>query len=192
MTLGKARTFLAAISLAFGALTIACAKNDNQRRAEYDACSTAYKVGQRITECLIMKYNWPPGEANTVGFAYDEFLQGKMRDPAHTWPVSRTPLPHREEMKAVLRDLIIGEEAYWSDSIRYTKNAADIPWVQSLDSSYRLRIITAGARGWSAEVSHTRSSLRCGVFMGPPPADRGVAAANEGQVVCDSLPVSTR
>ena len=78
-------------------------------------------------------------------------------------------------MKSDLRNLVTAEEAYFTDSMRYTTN---------LGTRYRTTTgvlgptITLTGDGWTAKVSHATTSKICAVFTGstslPPAAKEGV------------------
>jgi len=81
-------------------------------------------------------------------------------------------------MKSDLRNLVTAEEAYFTDSMRYTTN---------LGTRYRTTTgvlgptITLTGDGWTAKVSHAATSKVCAVFTGSTPL---APAAKEGAPRC--------
>jgi prepilin-type N-terminal cleavage/methylation domain-containing protein len=81
-------------------------------------------------------------------------------------------------MKSDLRNLVTAEEAFYSDSTKYTTN---------LGSQYRTSAgvlgptITLTGDGWTAKVSHTATTKICAVYTGSTPL---APAAKEGVPRC--------
>lgn len=81
-------------------------------------------------------------------------------------------------MKSDLRNLVTAEEAYFTDSMRYTTN---------LGTRYRTTTgvlgptITLTGDGWTAKVSHASTTKICAVFTGSTPL---APAMKEGAPRC--------
>lgn len=81
-------------------------------------------------------------------------------------------------MKSDLRNLVTAEEAYFTDSMRYTTN---------LGTRYRTTAgvlgptITLTGDGWTAKVSHASTTKICAVFTGSKPL---APAMKEGAPRC--------
>ena len=81
-------------------------------------------------------------------------------------------------MKSDLRNLVTAEEAYFTDSMRYTTN---------LGSRYRTTTgmlgptITLTGDGWTAKVTHASTTKVCAVYTGSTPL---APATKEGTPRC--------
>ena len=89
-------------------------------------------------------------------------------------------------MKSDLRNLVTAEEAYFSDSSKYTVDHYR-PEVQQLDRRFAPdRTLGTGtqAGGWTATVSHSQmpSGFTCGVGVNMP--NPVVTTAAEGEPAC--------
>jgi len=133
------------------------------RRAEqYTACETAYRNAQRITECLIMKFDWKPSDASLAGDSYGVWMTGRGRNPL-SW--IDPPKNLEAELKSILTDFSLGEEAYFAENVRYTADARSISWVADLDSTYDLRIVLGPyTQSWTGILE--RKGLRCVIHVG--------------------------
>lgn len=146
----------------------ACMPRTERRAEQYRSCETAYRLmAQRVTECLIMKYDWEPGYAGLVGATYDLYLSGRARNPLYL--IRGPEHPAAAELKSILQDLAMGQAARVDQGFGYTARITDIPWVADLDPAYDVRIERATYRGWAASIVSQRDSLRCAVFYGGPP-----------------------
>ena len=84
-------------------------------------------------------------------------------------------------MKSDLRNLVSAEEAFFSDSSRYTGNLAQLSFKQTTGTI--APTIVGGGGYWSATNSHTQlMNTSCGIAMGTP--NPLVASAGEGEPVC--------
>lgn len=160
-------------------VVVACTPSREKRAAQFDACETAYRDGQRITECLIMKYDWEPTTASIAGGSWGLWEIGKGRHPRSWIGPPREPAV---EMRSILRDFAMGQEAYFQEHGRYASDAQEIRWVSDLDSVYHLKVEYRVRNGWGATL--TRDSLQCATFVG----GRLLApATREFEPVCAAL-----
>jgi type IV pilus assembly protein PilA len=84
-------------------------------------------------------------------------------------------------MKADLRNLANAEEAFYSDSMRYTSNLASLSYASSTGVTPPVIVMVAG--GWSATVSHAMlPSSECGI--GVNKANPTITSAGEGEPAC--------
>jgi type IV pilus assembly protein PilA len=84
-------------------------------------------------------------------------------------------------MKSDLRNLVSAEEAFFSDSSRYTSNLSSLSFQKSTGTI--APTVVGGAGYWSATNSHTQLvNTSCGIAMGT--VNPIVASAGEGEPVC--------
>lgn len=84
-------------------------------------------------------------------------------------------------MKSDLRNLINAEEAFFSDSSRYTSSVTSLGFKQSTGT--RAPTIVAGAGFWSATNSHTMlANTSCGIAVGT--TNPVLGGAGEGEPAC--------
>jgi hypothetical protein len=160
----------------------ACAPSPNKRAEQYATCETAYRNAQRITECLIMKYDWKPLDASVAGGSYDTYLAGWGRNPLY---YIRGPLREpRAEMKAILFDFAMSEAARMDRAGEYWRYADSVPWAKNLNTSYHLTVVQGGVLGYSAVLTDSQHHLRCALFVNVHPE---APATEEGMPACDSL-----
>jgi hypothetical protein len=146
---------------------VAC-DSPSRRAEQYTTCETAYRNAQRITECLIMKYNWDASAAGSAGTSYELYVTGWGRNPLYYIRGPKEPIA--EEMKAILWDLSMSQAARIDRRLGYTSHVTDIPWVEHVDSAFSVRIVQARPwTGWSAVVESARYHLRCAIYDGVHP-----------------------
>ncbi len=84
-------------------------------------------------------------------------------------------------MKSDLRNLVTAEEAFFSDSSKYTATLSQLKYQSS--TGVNAPTITTGAGFWTATVSHTQlPGMTCGIGLNT--ANPTVAAAAEGEPSC--------
>jgi prepilin-type N-terminal cleavage/methylation domain-containing protein len=84
-------------------------------------------------------------------------------------------------MKSDLRNLVTAEEAFFSDSSKYTANLTAMSFQQS--TGVNAPTISVGSGYWTATVSHTQlSGVSCGI--GVNTTNPLVTTAAEGEPVC--------
>jgi type IV pilus assembly protein PilA len=84
-------------------------------------------------------------------------------------------------MKSDLRNLVTAEEAFFSDSSKYSTSLAAVNFKQS--TGVGVPAITTGAGFWSATVTHTQLTAKtCGI--GVNTTNPVVAAAGDGEPAC--------
>ena len=86
-------------------------------------------------------------------------------------------------MKSDLRNLVTAEEAYFSDSSKYTATVADLKYQNS--TGVNAPAIVTGSGLWSATVTHTQLQtplVTCGVAVNT--TNPVVTSAAEGEPVC--------
>jgi type IV pilus assembly protein PilA len=84
-------------------------------------------------------------------------------------------------MKSDLRNLASAEEAFFSDSARYTTNLAALQFSSSTGVTSPVVAIYAGA--WSATVTHTQlPGAQCGIGINT--TNPTVTSAGEGEPAC--------
>jgi len=161
------------------AMLMACTSSSTKRAEQYTACETAYRNAQRITECLIMKFDWKSSEASLAGDSYGIWMAGQGRNPL-SW--IDPPKSLEADLKSVLSDFSLGEEAYFADNVRYSADTRSVPWVARLDSTYHLRVVLGPYTGsWTGILE--REGLRCVIHVGPgtyAPATEELVPACEG------------
>jgi hypothetical protein len=74
---------------------------------------------------------------------------------------------YRAAMQAELRDLVLAEQAYRSDSGRYASDTKSLGSSWFASSGVVGPTITLTAGGFQAVVSHISSEATCTVFVGP-------------------------
>ena len=85
-------------------------------------------------------------------------------------------------MKSDLRNLVTAEEAFFSDSSKYTATLAELKFQSS--TGVTAPAITTGAGYWTATVSHTQIPTQsCGIGINTTNPLSGVVAA-EGEPAC--------
>jgi hypothetical protein len=90
---------------------------------------------------------------------------------------SRNPLPFaipgvRDAVKADLRNLVVAEEVFFSDSVRYTADLSSLEILGrlSLTSGAKIRIVWATQAGWAAVAEGGRlGSASCVIRIGAVP-----------------------
>ncbi len=83
-------------------------------------------------------------------------------------------------MKSDLRNLVTAEEAFFSDSSRYTATITDLKYQNSTGTI--APTITTGAGYWFATNSHTQlPTMQCGIGIN---TTNPVVPAAEGEPVC--------
>jgi type IV pilus assembly protein PilA len=84
-------------------------------------------------------------------------------------------------MKSDLRNLVSSQEAFFSDSSRYTANLTNLGFKQSTGTI--APTIVPGAGYWSATNSHTQlANTSCGIAVGT--TNPVISTAGEGEPVC--------
>jgi prepilin-type N-terminal cleavage/methylation domain-containing protein len=85
-------------------------------------------------------------------------------------------------MKSDLRNLVTAEEAFFSDSSKYTNTVADLKFQSSTGVSSP--DITTGSGYWAATVTHSQlpATQPCGISINT--TNPTIAAAAEGEPVC--------
>ena len=84
-------------------------------------------------------------------------------------------------MKSDLRNMVSAQEAFFSDSSRYTSSLGSLGFKQSTGT--KAPVIVAGAGYWSATNSHTQlANTSCGIGVGT--TNPVVTAAGEGEPAC--------
>ncbi len=85
-------------------------------------------------------------------------------------------------MKSDLRNMVTAEEAFFSDSSKYTSNLTAMNFKQS--TGVATPTIVPGAGYWSATVTHTQlAGHTCGIAVNT--ANPIVSTAGEGEPVCN-------
>ena len=85
------------------------------------------------------------------------------------------------QMKSDLRNLVNSEEAFFSDSVRYTSTLGNLKWRQS--TGVNTPTIITGSGFWSATVSHTLiPGMTCEIAINTP--NTLLAGAGDGEPVC--------
>ena len=85
-------------------------------------------------------------------------------------------------MKSDLRNLVTAEEAYFSDSSKYTSTITDLKYQNSTGTN--VPVIAAGAGYWTATTTHTQlPGTTCGIGINTTNPTVGTAAA-EGEPAC--------
>ena len=85
-------------------------------------------------------------------------------------------------MKSDLRNMVTAEEAFFSDSSKYSTSLTAINFKQS--TGVGVPTIAVGAGFWSATVTHTQlASKTCGIAVNT--ANTLVATAGDGEPVCN-------
>jgi type IV pilus assembly protein PilA len=85
-------------------------------------------------------------------------------------------------MKSDLRNLVTAEEAFFSDSSKYTATLSQLKFQSS--TGVNAPTIATGAGYWTATVSHTQlSGQSCGIGINTTNPLTGVTAA-EGEPAC--------
>jgi len=85
-------------------------------------------------------------------------------------------------MKSDLRNLVTAEEAFFSDSSKYTAQLSDLKYQSSTGTI--APTITTGAGFWTATNAHTQlPGMSCGIGINTTNPLSGVVAA-EGEPVC--------
>lgn len=82
-------------------------------------------------------------------------------------------------MKSDLRNLVTAEEAYFTDSMKYTTNLGAARYRTT--SGVLGPTITLTGDGWTAKVSHASTTKICAVYTGSTPL---APAAKEGAPRC--------
>ncbi|MGH7718731.1 MAG: type IV pilin protein [Gemmatimonadaceae bacterium] len=67
-----------------------------------------------------------------------------------------------------LRNLQNTQELYWHDAEAYTTDLDALRFTSSADVMVTIPVATA--KGWSANVTHTPSSIHCSIYIGDAPA----------------------
>ena len=84
-------------------------------------------------------------------------------------------------MKSDLRNLVSSQEAFFSDSSKYTSNLTSLGFKQSTGTY--APTITPGSGYWSATNSHTQlANTSCGIAVGT--TNPVVTTAGEGEPAC--------
>jgi hypothetical protein len=88
---------------------------------------------------------------------------------------------YRATMKSDLRNLVVAEEAYFSDHAAYAGALSPLSYNTSYGVTVFLRLVDA--RGWSALARHDGTTTTCGIYVGtaPPP----ISGQAEGEPRCD-------
>jgi hypothetical protein len=86
----------------------------------------------------------------------------------------------KSAMKSVLRNLIVAQERYFAENVKYSGSVSSLFLLPS--SGVSVTIGTASGTGWNATASHAGTSMTCGVFVGSAPAP--VQGQNEGAPEC--------
>ena len=84
-------------------------------------------------------------------------------------------------MKSDLRNLVTAEEAFFSDSSKYTATISQLKFQNSTGTN--APTIVTGAGYWSATNSHTQiSGMQCGISINT--TNPVISSAAEGEPVC--------
>ncbi len=86
-------------------------------------------------------------------------------------------------MKSDLRNLVTAEEAYFSDSSKYTATITDLKYQNTTGVNAPTIVAPAGTGSWYATITHSQlSGTTCGVSVNT--TNPLVAGATEGAPVC--------
>ena len=89
---------------------------------------------------------------------------------------------YQAAMKSDLRNLVTAEEAFFSDSSKYTSTITDLKY--NVSTGVNAPTIATGAGWWTATNSHTQlSGQTCGIGINTTNPLSGVVAA-EGEPAC--------
>jgi len=84
-------------------------------------------------------------------------------------------------MKSDLRNLVTSEEAFFSDSAKYTGTLSDLSF--QISSGVNPPTLSAGSGYWFATVTHSQlPGQECGISMNT--TNPTVAGANDGEPAC--------
>jgi len=84
-------------------------------------------------------------------------------------------------MKSDLRNLVTAEEAFFSDSSKYTSTVGDLKYQKS--AGVNTPALSAGSGYWFATVTHSQlPGQECGISMNT--TNPTVAGANDGEPAC--------
>lgn len=97
---------------------------------------------------------------------------------------------YHAQMRSDLRNLVVAQEAYFADSLRYG-TADELLATHAFYASTGVilsRVVVSDTTSWHAVVRHTQLADECGVFVGKPPAG-DLHDAHEGEPKCWPAPV---
>jgi len=86
-------------------------------------------------------------------------------------------------VRADLRHLVVAQEAYFADHVRY---ATSVDSLQYSPSSGVTVTVTGAPRGWSASAKHAGAEFTCFIYVGNVPKPR--PEATEGAPLCEGVP----
>ena len=87
-------------------------------------------------------------------------------------------LAYEASMKSDLRNLVIAEEAYFGDSVKYTAKLTN--FVTTTGNA--LGPITLTSDGWTATITNVSSPKKCAIFIGSTSI---APAQREGEPMCE-------
>jgi hypothetical protein len=84
-------------------------------------------------------------------------------------------------MKSDLRNLVVAEEAFFADSVKYTTRIGRGGLTYTVTEGDDLPSIATTADGWVASIRNVHSRIRCMIFIG---ATANPPATKEGVPIC--------
>jgi hypothetical protein len=124
---------------------------------------------------LIRRSSW----ALVVLFALVSASFGHAQAPGHAdlraWAAA---------VRSDLRNLIIAQERYFADHVRYAVSIDSLQYRPS--AGVEIELTAATPTGWSASARHTGAEFTCVIFVGNAPRPRPDAV--EGAPLCEGLP----
>jgi hypothetical protein len=87
-------------------------------------------------------------------------------------------MAYEASMKSDLRNLVTAEEAYFADSVKYTRRLNNFV----VTTGNVLGPITVTSDGWTATITNINSPKKCAIFIGRTPV---APARREGEPVCE-------
>jgi len=157
----------------------------------------------RLEACLMSK-EWSHDSASAIAGGFSEILLAGLTETAKHGKAAGDSVMKAESarslresrlktMKTGLRDLVVSEETYFADNVKYTKIVDCSPSsrgaILCLAPGNVLGPITLTNDGWTATMTNSKlPGVTCAIFVGP----RSIApATKEGSPTCDSSNVSS-
>lgn len=81
-------------------------------------------------------------------------------------------------MKSDLRNLVVAEEAFFADSVKYTSRIGPGGLKYAASAGNKRPTLVTTADGWLASIGNVHTRTRCMIFIGstsiPPATEEGV------------------
>jgi hypothetical protein len=120
-------------------------------------------------------------ESFEIGRRWGETIGREIRDSLGRAGGEWAELSAQADLRSDLRNLVIAEEAFFADSVKYTTKVGVGGLDYHLSGDNRILELRLTPDGWVATIGSAKANVICAIFIGSTP----IAPANkEGEPAC--------